>query len=67
MHELTPKWQCKIPKNQRRKELFALKILSAFEIFFQPENNVIYKCPFFLYRGRNSQLFFDEQESVSGM
>ena len=41
MHELTPKWRCKISKNLRRKEVFALKTLSAFEIFFQPENNVI--------------------------
>ena len=47
MYELTPKWQCKIPKNQRRKELFALKTLSVIEIFIQPENYVIYKCPFF--------------------
>ena len=68
MYELTPKWQCKIPKNQRRKELFALKTLSVIEIFIQPENYVIYKCPFFfLYRCRSLQLFFDLQESVSGM
>ena len=67
MHELTPKWQCKMPKNLRRKELFALKTLSVIEIFIQPENYVIYKCPFFLYRCRSLQLFFDLQESVSGM
>ena len=47
MHELTPKWQCKIPKIKHRKEVIALKTLIIIEIFFQPENNVIYKCSFF--------------------
>ena len=60
MHELTPNDGVRYRKNQRRKELFALKTLSVIEIFIQPENYVIYKCPFFfLYRCRSLQLFFD--------